>query len=587
MIYALSVIVAIFILLVFITKYDQIKYRKLILTIIEENFGKPREVEEDMEQEEYSERYMEHLTFYTRIHEEELDEITKNDVMFTELFMKINHTYSAVGEEYLYYLLSNPIYNSDILQKREEYIQYFQDHQEKAKKLQLYFANIGKSNNVSIFQYLEYIKSVNVKPLYKHCVSFMAFVMTVIFACIIPQLGVVPMLVVLAINVITYWSNRQYAQGLMGNIKNIEDMIVAAQEFRNLEGPIFNRIVNTLGQSRQIKDVFKGSAIAFSDKAMNVMDANALFDYVRMLTHIDYVLLLRIMKKVNNRFDELYRIAECLGELESMIAIASFRESLPYYTVPKLNKVEKVSNCVKINGQINQVIDNNYQAIDMTGINAKDLYHPLIKDAIANSIEVRCGVLLTGSNASGKSTFLRTVAINAICAQTIHTCFATAYMSDYYKVRSAMSLQDSLENGDSYFVVEIDTIKSIIDDESEVPILCFVDEVLRGTNTIERIAAATEILRYMIKKGIICFAASHDIELTKLLADQYDMYHFQEYINNGLVEFDYILYPGAVTTRNAIRLLEAKGYEQIIVNNAIDLVDYFEKHGEWPIIYRK
>jgi DNA mismatch repair ATPase MutS len=59
------------------------------------------------------------------------------------------------------------------------------------------------------------------------------------------------------------------------------------------------------------------------------------------------------------------------------------------------------------------------------------------------------------------------------------------------------------------------------------------------------------------------------------------MYHFQEYIEDGQVDFNYVLYPGPVTTRNAIRLLEMKGYDDSIINNAIDLIDYFEKHGEW------
>lgn len=271
-------------------------------------------------------------------------------------------------------------------------------------------------------------------------------------------------------------------------------------------------------------------------------------------------------------YDELYNIAETLGELESLISIASFRESLEYYTVPILHEKENV-DFDSGTGEEKQEEHN---------LVMEEIYHPLISYPVANTLHTKQGVLLTGSNASGKSTFLRTIAINAICAQTIHTCFAKRYESYFYMVHSAMSLNDSLENGDSYFIVEIETLRDILNNYKDTPIMCFVDEVLRGTNTIERIAAATEILRFMNNKGILCFAASHDIELTKLLIDEYNMYHFREYVVDGRVDFDYILYPGPVTTRNAIRLLEMKGFNEIITNNAMDLIDYFEKNGEWP-----
>lgn len=153
-------------------------------------------------------------------------------------------------------------------------------------------------------------------------------------------------------------------------------------------------------------------------------------------------------------------------------------------------------------------------------------------------------MIITGSNASGKSTFLKMTAINAILAQTIHTCAAKMYKGNYYRIYSSMSLRDDLGSGESYYIVEIKALKRIVDAAGtgdNTPLLCFVDEVLRGTNTVERIAASTQILERLSQQGIRCFAATHDIELTHLLERYYDNYHFEEEVRNDDVLFSYRL----------------------------------------------
>ena len=128
-------------------------------------------------------------------------------------------------------------------------------------------------------------------------------------------------------------------------------------------------------------------------------------------------------------------------------------------------------------------------------------------------------MLLTGSNASGKSTFLKTVALGAIMAQTINTCPADHYEACFFHICSSMALRDDLDSGESYYIVEIKSLKRILDQAGQYPLLCFVDEVLRGTNTVERIAASTQILKSLGRKNLICFAATHDSELKELLKD--------------------------------------------------------------------
>lgn len=128
------------------------------------------------------------------------------------------------------------------------------------------------------------------------------------------------------------------------------------------------------------------------------------------------------------------------------------------------------------------------------------------------------GVLLTGSNASGKSTFLKTVAVNAILSQSVNTCMAKKYEAPLFHVYSSMALRDNMDSGESYYIVEIKGTQAdsgCCGSRKRFHVLCFVDEVLRGTNTVERIAASTQILKFLRKRKVFCFAATHDIELNR------------------------------------------------------------------------
>ncbi|MHB8064091.1 MAG: MutS-related protein, partial [Ruminiclostridium sp.] len=211
-----------------------------------------------------------------------------------------------------------------------------------------------------------------------------------------------------------------------------------------------------------------------------------------------------------------------------------------------------------------------------------ELYHPLIEKPVSNTLELSKTILVTGSNASGKSTFLKSVAINAIFAQTIYTCLAKDYSSTFFNVYSSMALNDNLEAKESYYIVEIKSLKRIIEGlNDDVPCLCAIDEVLRGTNTIERIAASSEIMHFIANNNCICLCATHDIELAQILGSDVENYHFQEFFDEETIKFDYRIYPGKATTRNAIKLLKILGYDENIVNSAEQRAQLFTANGYW------
>ena len=147
-----------------------------------------------------------------------------------------------------------------------------------------------------------------------------------------------------------------------------------------------------------------------------------------------------------------------------------------------------------------------------------------------------------------------------------------------------MSLRDDYKTKGSYYMVEIRALKRIVDaaQSSNIPVLAIVDEVLRGTNTIERIAAGSSILEYLKNENTNTFAATHDIEITDILKGSYSNYHFRESFNeDGDIEFTYKLQNGAATTRNAIALLGTLGFDDKIIDKANNRAKEFMDTGIW------
>jgi DNA mismatch repair ATPase MutS len=171
---------------------------------------------------------------------------------------------------------------------------------------------------------------------------------------------------------------------------------------------------------------------------------------------------------------------------------------------------------------------------------------------------------------SGKSTFIKTLNINAICAQTLNTAFAHSYSSKTWRVATSMNTSDQIAEGSSYYLQEVERIKSLLQfsTETSTPYLITIDEVFRGTNTVERISSAKAVLDYLVKNGSLVLVSTHDLELADLLEDQYALFYFQEAVVDEALSFDYKLKPGVMTERNAIKILAMAGYPEEVVAEA-------------------
>ncbi|MGX8729085.1 MAG: MutS-related protein, partial [Lachnospiraceae bacterium] len=312
----------------------------------------------------------------------------------------------------------------------------------------------------------------------------------------------------------------------------------------------------------KLKSFRFGSAFVMAGAQVNTGIGNTLLQYVNMFFHLDLIRFDRMLSAVQGEEDTLTDLLRVLGSLDAAAAVASFRASLPTWTEGEITENGDASNA---------------------WMRAEGLVHPLLAKPVPNDVSANGGNLLTGSNASGKSTFLKSVALAAILGQGLATVPANAYRAPFFRVLTSMALSDNLQGGESYFIVEIRSLKRILDaaNTSGAPVLGIVDEVLRGTNTIERIAASAEILETLVQPNVLAFAATHDIELSYILEDDFTNLHFEEQFDGSDVVFDYKLREGRATSRNAIRLLSAAGYDPEITHRAESMAADFEKTGRW------
>ncbi len=485
-----------------------------------------------------------------------IDDITWNDLDMDEVFARLNSCWSTVGEEYLYSLLREPLFDENALKERGRLIDFFMSNPRERAQLQYLLARLGKVKSVDIPFYIYNKKGETSKRGLYYKLLAAVPVLSLAGMIINFPAGLMFFILSMTLNSTIYYKTKNEIASQLEALSYIVALIFCGEKasFLNIEEiKEYRRILSE--SVRKVRGIGKKSFYVL------YKTEDPLIEYVKVVLLGELIAFESISSIISKYSDDIIRIYKTLGFLESMISIASYRESIKYYSTPQLSRSD-----------------------GKTGLQLyfKDIYHPLIKEPVPNSLHAEKPVLITGSNASGKSTFLKTVAINAIFAQTIYTCLAAEYSSNYFMIFTSMALKDNLSNNESYFIAEIKSLKRIIDSlNSGIPCLCFIDEVLRGTNTVERIAASSQVLRYLGSSNCLCFAATHDIELTSILEGYFENYHFRESFSDNEITFDYRLYPGRSNTRNAIKLLRFMGYPDSIVQDAENRANSFLAEGSW------
>lgn len=200
----------------------------------------------------------------------------------------------------------------------------------------------------------------------------------------------------------------------------------------------------------------------------------------------------------------------------------------------------------------------------------EQLGHPLLPEThcVRNDLRLSDGLrilIVSGSNMSGKSTFLRTAGINAVLALAGAPVRARRLRLSPLAVGATLRIQDSLQQGRSRFYAEILRVRQIVDlTRGPVPLLFLLDEIFAGTNSHDRRQGAEAIVRGLVEAGALGLVTTHDLSLTHIaeqLGPRAANVHFADHFENGEMKFDYRLQTGVVRHSNALALMRAVGLE--------------------------
>ncbi|MBW9144942.1 MutS family DNA mismatch repair protein [Clostridium sp. CM027] len=535
-IYLWGIIISlVLVMLGLVARSKAIFYKKL--KQVRENYG----VENKRERKFEDIKLLFDVLKYKNPQEIYVDDQTYLDLNMNQVFEKVDRTLSSPGEQYLYHILRNPILKEEKLINRNKTISFFQKNKETREKIQVSLLKLGRqrNNTVTSFLWNEILYKTSMKPLL-YLLTLLAYGSLVSIAFIgISKAFYFLFIMFLANGFINVKIKKQVgaeieAMGYLGKIITLAEVMGRVEDEEIKEYTL------------KLKEKAKGCKVimkkATSIGIGRIEGADVIFEYFNMFFLKEARGFYRIIDEVKAHIGEIREIYLILGEIDALISVASYRDGLLEYTEPKLTK-------------------------GLKEIKGENIKHPLIEAAVGNSLTIEKGVIITGSNMSGKSTFLRAVGLNAIFAQTIFTCLATSYEGGYFNIVSSMTVSDNITGGKSYYLSEAEAIFRIINVcNEEVTNLCLIDEIFRGTNPIERVNASAEILAYLSIHNSLVAVATHDLEITKMVGDLYECYYFTESVGEHGLEFDYKIRKGVSSTRNAIKVLEFMGYPEEIIH---------------------
>lgn len=481
-----------------------------------------------------------------------VDEITWNDLDMFSIFEELNHTYSSIGSEALYKRLRLFDLNDLDQTNLEELITYYKNNEDKREAIQYIFAKLGKQDHNSVIDYLT--SSQKSRPAYLSFFIFLGLLpllgLLLLFTAY-SNIGVIVLIGSIMFNVIYSQSKKASLDSELNSMSYLVRCLGSAKEVAKINHPLSGKLETLLTPFRSILYLsyffrFKGSG-----------EAEIIIDYLNMLFMLPFIAYHFAFNRIKHYEKEAIQLWELLGNLEVAYAILNYRKVLTLSCQPEFISENKVL--------------------------ADKLYHPLIEEPVANPVDWNRNTLVSGSNASGKSTYVKSLAINCILAQTIYTCTANSFSLKRGHVMTSMAVEDNVHTGDSYFIAEIKSLKRIMEKVMmQEQCYCFVDEILRGTNTIERVAASSSIIEWFSKYQSLAFVATHDIELTEMLKAKCTNVHFQEKVTSESgVSFDFKLRSGPATTRNALQLLQVMEFPTDVVAHAKEKAQHFDETRSW------
>lgn len=467
-----------------------------------------------------------------------VDSTTFYDLNLLDYIKRIDYSMSTMGASSLYVRTreARPIL------KDLDTLRYIRENQEETISLMAKFLSFGEIKNKELFTLLK--NGIEAKFSFEIYVKFYPLIATLVLGLFfVSKMSFLSgITLILATNAIITKDISKKTQGA-------SKMLTMLGKFSKLGMDVLKTDLEleSIERLRDYKTLLKKinrKTGSFYNKVG--LDTDIFYELISTVTLHEAMLFLSIKDLVNENKENLCKLYFILGDIDNEIALSNL-----YYNLDLVCKADVADKTEDIS------------------IEGEELHNPIIylkdkEESVGNTFKFTKDILLTGSNASGKSTFLRTIGINHLMAKTLGFVVAKKFKTTDTDIFTSIDIKDSIEEKTSYFMAEAKTIKKMIDNPGNIYLL---DEVFKGTNTIDRISAASSTLDYLSKQGFVV-AATHDIELTNILEKDFCNYHFEEVVTKDEIKFDYKLKEGRAATRNAIRILEMYDYPEIITKIA-------------------
>lgn len=471
-----------------------------------------------------------------------LSDQTCNDLDFDLFFCFADRTSSKIGQQYLYDQLRTIDYSQHKADRQEKVLEFLKENPKERLQLQFELSKLNTRDSYYVSDLFQ--DKVEEK-------SWWYFLFPIVSIAALGSLGIsfvypsfiLIFLAIVCCNVLIHYSLKRKTNLFLNSIPALLALGAVAKSFS--KKPFLREesstIENSIGVIASIRR--KMSVFRLDQKVDSDMEAAYWFliESIKIIFLLEPLLLLRSMGQLQDKAKDIEQVFRFIGKIDTYVSIASLREGTDQYCIPKIG--------------------------DTDAVKFKEMVHPLVQKCVPNDLETSKSILLTGANMSGKTTFLRSIGLNFISGMVLNTCFAETAHLPLAKLYSVIRIEDDLMSSSSYFFKEVDEIQKIIEDTSANSLI-LMDEMFKGTNTVERIAAAKAVLLYLEKRNGQVIVATHDIELATDVQQQFGLFHFTESIDDSTIDFDYKLKEGTVSIGNAIKILEMKGFPKEVIEDA-------------------
>jgi DNA mismatch repair ATPase MutS len=471
----------------------------------------------------------------------EIDEKTWSDLSADRLFIEMDKTRSQPGRSLLYASLRTPSKDAGVFERRQAERADIVADPKGATKARKIFSKLGALRGICYFEYLHLVSCTDEG---KSPWFYMALAGASVLCYLSPfLLGKASALLIVAAAMATLYVYIRFKKRVVSESECIHytaRLIAAAGKLGALPFQAFDKEREKLAElAKGLEPTRRHCAFFYRSNNPGGDFIDSILEFFKMAFLLEAINYRRARTDLVSRKAEITETFELLGKLDASLAMAEFLE-------------ERQGLCAV--------------SARERGIAAVGMAHPYLKNPVPNGIDLSLrGAIITGTNMSGKSTFLRTIGLNLILAQASGYAQAEAFSTAPLYPESAINDVDDILGGKSRYLGEAERLLRFVTlCDAQTPAIFLIDEILSGTNSMERSQAAVQILSYLARHGALVVAATHDLDIARGLEGAYDNFHFDDEVTEKGLCFDYRVKPGVVSKRNALRLLAYLGYPKEI-----------------------